>query len=216
MNVLERGLLTLFLILSPIVLFQLACRNAWLSLIAAGLIQLIASKKNTAIKPIYKKTIITLSIIYLFIALLTLTMKTFNGSWIHPEKLLLNTHSFTQRLNMWQFSLQQIPHHFWFGHGWGSFSYPANLTYVHPHNTYLYLLFSGGIIVFLNYLTLFLIASKNKLQTLSNSLYLSPLLVILIGGLFDHISHTVEPQLLLFILLAGLHKETHQFKWSKN
>ena len=160
---------------------------------------------------IYKKIIIPLTIIYLFIALLTIAMKTFNGSWIHPEKLLLNTRNFTERFYMWQVSLQQIRHHFWFGNGWASLPYYTGLPYTHPHNTYLYLLYSGGIIVFLNYLTLFFIASKNKLQTLSRSLYLSPIFIILIGGFVDHASHFPQPQLLLFILLASLHKETHQF-----
>ena len=139
-------------------------------------------------------------------------------TWTEKSTGIMLDNSTNERLAMWLYSIRHIPENLWFGHGWGTFIDHFNHTHIlkqkmntHNHHTYLYLLYSGGVFVFLSYASICVVALKNiKQNKQSLLLYFTPVLVLLFSGLFDHILYFPKVQLLFFILLALIYSNNNK------
>ncbi|MCH5296428.1 MAG: O-antigen ligase family protein [Ruminococcus sp.] len=114
------------------------------------------------------------------------------------ELILGKDLTLTNRLAVWQMALQKISHKFFEGYGYLSGNQFIEMfgrdTYTHPHNYFLYIFMTGGIvlsvIVFMGYFyankTL-----KNSIDTVYSKIIMFTLIAFLIMGLTEALTSTV-------------------------
>ena len=126
------------------------------------------------------------------------------------------------RLYIWHYALNHIFDHPLIGHGWQSFgpNYLSSAIYKrgvflsefykdgfasqvhHPHQLYLTWLYEGGWLVFVCYLALLFMVLRRGWLSPWRDIFLSPLCLLLISGLFDNLFYDPRVNILFIFLVA--------------
>ena len=196
-------LLSLYLSLGVWALFLLNARQSWLSLCLSTMIVYVIQAK-VKISHFNKKNI---AVIFCLITIGVICFISANKG----------TSSIHERLDIWRVSLTQAKLHPWFGNGWPTINkFFPQPQIVHSHNTYIYLLFAGGVFLLISSVLMVWLACRGALKTKKLSQFYPPVLLILINGCFDHTIHDSQLKFLFFLLLACLHADTQRVKQKNN
>lgn len=195
--------LSLYLFLGFWALFLLNARQAWVSLCVSTAIVYFIKNKINILRFNKKNALVIISLIVISVF-----------GYLTANK---GSGSVYERLDIWQVSLMQAKKHFWFGNGWPTINYFFPYPHiVHSHNTYIYLLFAGGIFLLISCVIMVWLTCKDALKTKTLSLFYAPVLLILINGCFDHTIQDSQLKFLFFLLLACLHTDIKQLQSKEN
>lgn len=131
-----------------------------------------------------------------FLAILFFNLQNYFSFLI--ETILGKDLTLTKRLAVWQMALNKISHKPFIGYGYLAGNEYVQMfgrdTYTHPHNYYLYILMSGGIVIAVILLLGYLYANKilkNTIDTVFSKIIMFTLIAFLIMGLTESLVSTV-------------------------
>lgn len=200
----------LLIIISALSLIMIDSSTSLIGFTIFILLLVIYHKKNKRLPKIFTLKNALLVTIILFLVLVVFQLQEFFSYLI--VDILGSDLTFHTRSQLWVMAIDLIKKKWLFGYGYlVARDYQAlfgnHLYYTHPHNYFLYIAFTGGIVLLYVLLKAFLKANKalnNSIESIYSKIVLFTLISFLIMGLAEALTDTV---LLYPMLILGMEAE---------